>query len=490
MKKHTLLSGLSICIIAFASYAYNKVQVPTSPRVAVIGAGFAGLTSAYRLMQQGYDVTVYEARGRVGGRVFSVLMEDNNGNRVAAELGAQNIGDGGDATHIRTLAAELGLTITNTTRAVGDVAYFDGTSVLFPGAELRLCGLTPESLQQRLVSLCEHAHSMRDIVRQLFHDNDRLYNFYTSRLEWYEGGNTDHLSPLYIRTLYPMLMGNLCYDPEDEQIAHFAAAEMSSIEGGNGRLAESLAQKLGTRVHLNHILTSVTKNESGIFTLQFQDGNCVQADIVIMAIPCSTYANITFGDDVLPQDQLANIRNVPYGGNAKLLIPVSKMKTNVTHANNYGVFWQVKQEDPVTVFYRKPYGCFDQTTLADIVTRDIKVVNFTHELLDDMQEPCMARDESFGVYHGIVGHSWPCDPFSQGSYSYIGAGQEELFMAQDNYEREEIRTLFTPSHNLFFAGEHATMLLDVLGTMEAAVESGDRVARMVNKMICTRNNNV
>ena len=40
-------------------------------RVVVIGAGFSGLAAAYELSSAGYDVTVVEARNRVGGRVVS-----------------------------------------------------------------------------------------------------------------------------------------------------------------------------------------------------------------------------------------------------------------------------------------------------------------------------------------------------------------------------------------------------------------------------------
>ena len=40
-------------------------------RVVVIGAGFAGLATAYELLAGGYDVTILEARTRVGGRVLS-----------------------------------------------------------------------------------------------------------------------------------------------------------------------------------------------------------------------------------------------------------------------------------------------------------------------------------------------------------------------------------------------------------------------------------
>ena len=37
----------------------------------VVGGGFSGLAAAYELSRAGYDVTVAEARNRVGGRVIS-----------------------------------------------------------------------------------------------------------------------------------------------------------------------------------------------------------------------------------------------------------------------------------------------------------------------------------------------------------------------------------------------------------------------------------
>src|SRR5258708_20900527 len=41
-------------------------------KIVIIGAGLAGLCAAYELAGLGYDITVYEARERVGGRVERV----------------------------------------------------------------------------------------------------------------------------------------------------------------------------------------------------------------------------------------------------------------------------------------------------------------------------------------------------------------------------------------------------------------------------------
>jgi monoamine oxidase len=41
------------------------------PKVVIVGAGIAGLTTAYRLQQANIDVEVFEARNHVGERIFS-----------------------------------------------------------------------------------------------------------------------------------------------------------------------------------------------------------------------------------------------------------------------------------------------------------------------------------------------------------------------------------------------------------------------------------
>ena len=55
-------------------------------RVAVIGAGVGGLTAAYLLLKCGYEVDVYEAEGRVGGRSLTL----RNGDKVTEVINGES----------------------------------------------------------------------------------------------------------------------------------------------------------------------------------------------------------------------------------------------------------------------------------------------------------------------------------------------------------------------------------------------------------------
>src|SRR5437763_9529307 len=84
--------------------------------VVVVGAGFAGLTAALKLLAAGKSVIVLEARNRVGGRALNAEI----GGGEITERGATFIGPTQD--HIAKLAQEMGVS-TFPTFDTGDNVY-------------------------------------------------------------------------------------------------------------------------------------------------------------------------------------------------------------------------------------------------------------------------------------------------------------------------------------------------------------------------------
>src|SRR5467141_2766986 len=80
--------------------------------VIVAGAGLAGLSAALDLLAMGANVTILEARDRVGGRVWTIRDDFTEGQH--AEAGGDMIDE---AQHeIRGVCKELGLTLTRILR--------------------------------------------------------------------------------------------------------------------------------------------------------------------------------------------------------------------------------------------------------------------------------------------------------------------------------------------------------------------------------------
>jgi monoamine oxidase len=75
--------------------------------VAILGAGLAGLTAAYRLLQAGTPCEIFEGSERTGGRVLT--MTDFNKEGMFCELGGELV----DSNHadLIALAGELGVEI-------------------------------------------------------------------------------------------------------------------------------------------------------------------------------------------------------------------------------------------------------------------------------------------------------------------------------------------------------------------------------------------
>ena len=101
--KNTGLASATVFTPGFA----KAFSLAPKGKVIIIGAGFAGLSAAYKLKNKGIDFLVLESRKRVGGRIFSHKMS----NDLVIELGGEWVGN--SHTRMRELCDELNLSLQN-----------------------------------------------------------------------------------------------------------------------------------------------------------------------------------------------------------------------------------------------------------------------------------------------------------------------------------------------------------------------------------------
>ncbi|MDZ4871543.1 MAG: hypothetical protein CLLPBCKN_000931 [Chroococcidiopsis cubana SAG 39.79] len=80
-----------------------------NPKIAIVGAGIAGLNAAYQLKKAGLTASVYEARQRLGGRILSVTGAVGEG--LVLDLGGHFINT--NHADMLGLANEFGLKLFN-----------------------------------------------------------------------------------------------------------------------------------------------------------------------------------------------------------------------------------------------------------------------------------------------------------------------------------------------------------------------------------------
>lgn len=168
------------------------------------------------------------------------------------------------------------------------------------------------------------------------------------------------------------------------------------------------------------------------------------------------------------------------GATTKILVPTSSSKDWRGYSNGRLTTFLNRTPGIMNLYYIGEPSRFSKDGMEATLEQD---KSFLQTLLPDISfsQMAYAQDTSFTNYNAIVGWSWPEDPFSLGSYSYIAAGHEKEMLQIKEIKGEKIKQFFAPEDSMFFTGEHTSILPEIGGTMEAAVESGERIARLIHK---------
>lgn len=455
--------------------ARDTKQGASTERVAVVGAGLAGLTCMYRLRQAGVQATLYEASTRLGGRCWTnrTTFQDQ-----IAEHGGELIDQG--HTDIRALAQELGLTLDNVLAAEAN-----GTEPFF------YFGGAP-------YDITDVARDLRAVWQPLKRDYveagyPTLYNSSTPRgreldamslAAWIDsrvpGGRTSRLGRL-LDTAYVIEYGAETADQSALNLVYLLGGvgqgnprlfgpsnEKYKVRGGNDQIIARMAATVSSQVETAAALRAIVRT-GATYTLHFDGRAPVVADRVVLALPFSVMRErVDFSAADFSTRKQKAINELGMGSNAKLALQFKSRRWIAAGCNGDS-------------FSETGYQATWEVTRAQPGTKGI-LVNYTGGSVSDAQSGRMpaalateflARIASVfpdlpAAYNGRVSFDdWPRNPWTLGSYSYFKPGQYTAFAGVEG----EV------SNACHFAGEHTSV--DSQGYLNGAVESGERVAREV-----------
>jgi monoamine oxidase len=292
--------------------------------VVVVGAGFAGLMAARRLVAQGIDAVVIEARDRVGGRVHNVDIGAGGMQEIGGEWLAV------DHTAMRALVKELGLELFKS-HHTGRHIFIGRDGVLRTHTDNG-----PPEADGKLLPLADAISRFDVVAAQVSLDApwaspiaaelDRI-----SLEQWL----CDNVAEVDSRDALRLMIGSfLATSASSVSMLHAAFMTASGgggigklwalvltltdrVEGGSQAIANVMARDLATRVCLLDAVRACDVLPDGTVRVQTKHRQ-ITADRVVLAIPPLMLNSIQFSP-VLPGWRMQLYQRMPMGAVVKCI---------------------------------------------------------------------------------------------------------------------------------------------------------------------------
>ncbi len=440
-----------------------KSRSASGRKVLVLGAGFAGLSAALELQAAGCDVTVVEARHRLGGRVRT-LSNLIPGKTV--EAGGELIGLNQPTwlAFAKRYALELKELLEYP---------LDQSPILLEGRRLSADQAEAlwQEMQESLRGLCNPATDI-DAYAPWTDPNAAILDA-RSTADWIASLKVSRLCRLAltiqltsINGMHPAwqsFLGNLAMVKGGGLEDYWTKTDSLVCKGGNQQLAERMADELGRhRIRFGTPVAGIKTNDDCIATVRLADGTELEGDEVVVAVPASCYGRIAF-DPPLPAALVPQM-----GTNCKYLVALSRAAWEPLKLAP-----RVLTDGPIAMAWHststQPGGTGEVLTLyAGGATADqaqeLSDANRTEGYLS-------ALDKLYpGIRDAVLGGrfvDWQNDRHARGSYSFPAPGQVT-----------SIGPLLEKNIGpMYFAGEHCCPAF--IGYMEGALQSGIRTAKRV-----------
>ncbi|MFQ3611359.1 MAG: NAD(P)/FAD-dependent oxidoreductase [Fimbriimonadales bacterium] len=428
----------------------------------ILGAGLAGLYSAYLLSQSSPSICLLEARTRVGGRV-STWRGAQHGQY--AELGPEFI----DSNHSRLIRLAKQFNLKLTTRQ----SFWGESPQPSVQPETRRAWRTFWRQVNAIAERIPKPVEPETIPAELrSYDTRNLQEWLTDLGIWHQA------YPLLVRYTRNME----ATEPERLSVLSIAAQEAFYGKGveagiyhlpqGTDRLPRALAkavEKQGGTLQLGAVVESVHQNATGVQVYYRQDGQLkmVSARYAVVALPFPVIPTIEWRPNLSPQRMDA----LQLAGKGQVVRTLIQFRTRfwltqrpkpVAQPLEVSTIWEETDDQPGETGILSFWVAGANAERWAGLSEDARIANCL-QALEALYPGCREQVLSARSHH------WGCDPFSRHAYIYHSP----------NYLTQALPRLRRPEGRLVFAGDYLSLFV---GYMEGALESAERAVNWVKTL--------
>lgn len=479
VSRRALLGALAATGFAAAVPRPAHARIGQGP-VAIIGGGIAGLSALHHLTRAGVDARLFEARTRLGGRMYTERAKGV----PPLEMGGQLVNtDHGD---MHALAKEYGIALIDRKGGPHRLAVVSGGQ---------------EVTRERLVA------GLRGIAGQIDLDSRRLDADYARVAAELDRMSFTGYLDKYQRLIPERWMRELLeatarteYGVEPAQASAIELVfnlpavdgrrvdvlsrsdERYLLAGGSGTLVDAMARRLAGRITTFRRLTRVDAGANGGARLTFSNGERLDASAVIVTTPASIMSRIEYGLP-LPTLWRQYIAEVGLGRNGKVQAVMTARPWEAPIGRG-GELWQTDRALGSSLGWDA--GVRPAAGAGSVWTW------FTGGVETQQADAGTARDQALkfarGAESALPGMTaatgptvrrtgWHKDPFTMGGYVNYRPGQLTKFAELIWTETNGVASAPLAAGPVWFAGEHLSDAYP--GYMNGGAQTGRLAAQAI-----------
>ena len=484
-------AGAGFALMGMAAPTSRMAQKGSQLRIAIIGAGMAGLRAAHYLKQYGLyeNVTLYESSHRTGGRMWTEKLYGNSG---TTELGGEYI----DYNHYDMLYLADHFGVKKLFRYKDKMKHPEAFRF---GDQLYTHTEVVAQFQLIREKVAKDSEGLGETREEKYQSRVKLDN--TSMKAYFaELGKIADVKPWFIALLTAAYIGEMGLELEEQSALNFidliGAQDEGEFEmfgdsdecikflGGNQQLCDRMAEDVAPQIKLRQKLTKVVNDNANTdngYKLFFEgEIKYAYADVVIMTLPFSvlrTIPSIFELDGMLPIKKQC-IKELGMGTNGKIFMEVTPLEeTNERIWRSQGYQGYLYSENIHTGW--DSYHMQNLNQGKSVYTVFLGGIPGAH--VDAKKDSPGLLKTIDAVFPKVKEHTttnigqmnWTDYPNSSGSYICPRPGQVTQFV--------DANVAAEPVGNMIFSGEHTSA--EFSGFMNGAAESGRLAAEQVLRKI-------